>query len=543
MTRSMRWLLFAAVAATLLGKPGQAATYTAASCTESDVQTAINNEQAHPVDGDVISIPAGSCTWTGSSGISQTFNNSVTIQGAGAISSTSGGTTTTGSDLTAITDNLSNPGVFGFTTVSGKSLRVKGIAFLQNSSSAHGFLLGLGGSSTAVRLDDCHFHVLYYGAQFYGSILGVADHNYYDTPTNEGNVSFSINLHNGATWGGATDLLGYNSWSDTDHWGSSEFFFIEDSRFYNGGVSDSHDGARYVFRHNTVTGDGTESGQMYAHSLAEGQPSLPQRAVEIYDNNVSNGGDNSNPFFTEAGGTLLFWGNTVSGGYNGALQLTYKRTSVAHFSAPPNDWGNCGVSGGVGWDGKALSNGYPCLAQPGRGAGDLLSGTGTPPYNFPTICNYTDGDCAAQIHAGGWAHQVLDPIYVWNNSYIQNPYHGNLITLDNNIASIVSDNRDYYQQFGTYAESGSWNGTKGINQTNRAPVSGTGGDNCTAGRDLMTGGDAPGVGWWDTSNSTLYVCTTTNTWTAYYTPYTYPHPLTQNGAPVTPPTNLVAAVQ
>jgi len=36
-------------------------------------------------------------------------------------------------------------------------------------------------------------------------------------------------------------------------------------------------------------------------------------------------------------------------------------------------------------------------------------------------------------------------------------------------------------------------------------------------------------GYWATDQSTLYQCTATNTWTAYYTPYTYPHPLTLIG--------------
>ncbi len=35
-------------------------------------------------------------------------------------------------------------------------------------------------------------------------------------------------------------------------------------------------------------------------------------------------------------------------------------------------------------------------------------------------------------------------------------------------------------------------------------------------------------GFWKTDTNTLYKCTAPNTWTLYYTPYTYPHPL-QNG--------------
>jgi len=34
-----------------------------------------------------------------------------------------------------------------------------------------------------------------------------------------------------------------------------------------------------------------------------------------------------------------------------------------------------------------------------------------------------------------------------------------------------------------------------------------------------------GVGYWATDTNTLYRCTATNTWEAYYTPYAYPHPL------------------
>lgn len=65
-----------------------------------------------------------------------------------------------------------------------------------------------------------------------------------------------------------------------------------------------------------------------------------------------------------------------------------------------------------------------------------------------------------------------------------------------------------------------------------------------------------GVGYWATNQScsdltgmvgtapttpisgTLYKCTATDTWTAYYTPYTYPHPLRSAGGALSPPSGL-----
>ena len=77
------------------------------------------------------------------------------------------------------------------------------------------------------------------------------------------------------------------------------------------------------------------------------------------------------------------------------------------------------------------------------------------------------------------------------------------------------------------------------------------------GTTAPTGTCTTGVGYWVASTATptasssviqaasLYKCTATNTWTRYYSPYTYPHPLRTGGggSTVAPPTNLISTVQ
>ena len=59
-----------------------AATINAANCTQSTVQAAINSA----ADGDTVTVPAGTCTWSAAVSIS---NKTITLRGAG---SGSGGT-------------------------------------------------------------------------------------------------------------------------------------------------------------------------------------------------------------------------------------------------------------------------------------------------------------------------------------------------------------------------------------------------------------------------------------------------------------------
>jgi len=120
---------------------------------------------------------------------------------------------------------------------------------------------------------------------------------------------------------------------------------------------------------------------------------------------------------------------------------------------------------------------------------------------------YHDNLVTPSTASDGMPQHISDSYY-WNNrknSTRVDPYISESINYGGSIGIVPQANRDYWYQ------GASFNGTSGVGVglLSERPSSGL----------------TVGVAYWATDTRTLYRATAANTWTTYYTPYTYPHPL------------------
>jgi hypothetical protein len=514
---------------------------TAISLSQSDISTAWNSAT---LDGTNLTLPAGTVTWTSQLTLTQT--HSMTLLGAGAISGTglAASISGTGSDLTTININTSiDQPVLIISTIAGKSFRMSGIAFHSlNTVVIDTGAVFLNGQSTSVRIDHNHFNQLNnVDMVFAGGVQGVIDHNQFDEGFNDEN---SVRITDPG-WNGDTEGLGNKSWADSSHFGTGQFMYMENNNFqYTGtlgstscGVASGHgfafdvggDGGRAVFRFNAV---GTHVA-LQTHGTSGGtQDHRGLRALIVDDNTF-----NFNPsvptdcfaFLVQYEGGTGFWYNNKINGFLQYIHNYVPRINNVTYgeNATPNGWGYCGTAQtgtGSNWDQSATGTGYACLDSTGRGQGDLLSGL------FPSKINNTTGTIA-------WPHQVLEPMYVWSSPLT--PVPSNPLTyFANSSGAVTVQNQDYYVQLPNQDNAATFNGTAGIGC---GPVDA----NCTS-PVTRPATCTVGVAFWNTSTSTLSKCTALNTWTNFYTPFTYPHPLVGGGPPPptspAPPTALAGSV-
>jgi len=472
-------------AGVILNSSAFAATIRAASCVSSDVQAAINSATA----GDTIVLPPCTVTYTtpASNTPSVNINKAVTVQGQTICAGRA--TTLACTDQTIINDGTgTGPDEDPF-LISVSGGRLTGITiFDPRPNGDYKFAVDTARGTTNWRIDHCHIHPSNTTTGGIGALgFGLIDHNYIDT-ANTG-VSGQGDHPLDAKYNGD-----YN-WSQPLNAGTANAIYIEDNEFVYSQVLngiDNYDGARWVFRYNDV--QGTNIANHGLDSTSNGRSTM---LSEVYNNTFSNSGTHIYQWFVTRGGTYFVFNNVISasgGSFDLFIDLREYRADTSQYQ-----WGICDGTNPI--DGNTLGQqGWPCMDQVGRATNQLA----TPSYSWgnnwkgsaPTVANTQvcgSSDCSSTNRAG--VYQILN-------------------------------NREFY------VEAPNFNGTVGT---------GTG---LLSARPATCSGS---VGYWATDTNTLYQCSGANTWSAFYRPYSYPHPLqTQGSAPVsgiTPPTNLVTIVR
>ena len=289
----MRLTALALLAATLIfgfSRFTGATTVNANSVSQSDVAAAIGSA----VDGDIVTIPAGTATWTRTLPVTK----AITLQGAGI-------------GATIIKDNASNVKLIDCSLVASQLTRITGIEFQDGgrtpAAAAPGGIIHIEGSNTngsLFRFDHCKWTDLN-GFFVLNTVIGVVDHNIVTV----GNHVYEWMYPYGSGWNGAA--YGDGSWAEPANYGSSQFLFIEDNTFtctrttIQGTLTDGFNGARFVVRHNSI--NNFLIGNHGTESPGRGRSS---RAMEIYNNQIDC--NHFNRYVSGArGGGELFHDNTI----------------------------------------------------------------------------------------------------------------------------------------------------------------------------------------------------------------------------------------
>jgi hypothetical protein len=458
--------------------PPPPGTVAAASCSRAAVQAAIDAA----LDGETVLVPAGSCAWTGPVRLAN--DRGVTLRCATAL-----GCTIAADGQAVLLD-----------TVAGANDRLYRITGFRFRNAAAAFVIWFDGNGTLsrVRVDHNAFETatdsvaIFFGdTQGVANWYGVVDHN---TMTGPGSSTFVQII-------GAT-----NDSPPPSQLGTPNNLFVEDNTvsfttmtnagkscldlWGNGAVVWRHNSTRncLVASHGVTHSGGPQNLELYGNALAVDAGAASQGVADGY-----------RLFHHQGSGELIAFDNTFTafaGRSGDPLELTHYRSAPPDVAGYDAALGRCDGTQPRDGNRAPVSTyfGYPCWRQPGRDfAGNLV------------------------------------PIYVWNNRWSDTGGKVDLLvatpwgTSSPAVEDHVRPDRDYY------------NAVSGSAQTSPAsPFDGTTGmgfgtlanrPRTCATNPLERGG---GVGYFATDQGpqgTLYQCSATDTWTAWYAPQPYPHPL------------------
>jgi hypothetical protein len=364
------------------GESAQGATINAASCEQTDVQAAIDSANS----GDIVIIPSGECTWSGSVSIPDA--KKITLQGSGY-----NNTVITRSE-TAISMNESGS-------------RVTGIGFIQPESGDQ--IIHVQG--TGWRIDHCKFnntsgnsavsiHATGYNIVTYPT--GLIDNNTF--------LNGRVLVNGLGTFAKMSGI-----WAGDLLLGTGDAVYVEDNVFIRNdnamrNAIDSNRGGKYVFRFNSVTNSHLE-----AHSL-QSSNERATRKWEIYRNthHLESGVSYYYPYRIR-GGTGIIFDNAFTGAwYHIGIALDNVRSYRSIGSS-----GLC--DGSSDWDGNQDATGWPCRDQIGRSTDEWL---------------WTDSN--------PYPPQESAPAYLWGNDAQDNSIWPAVVI--NSGGDHIKANRDFYDE-------------------------------------------------------------------------------------------------
>jgi hypothetical protein len=469
----------------------------AASVSRADVLDCVNASTA----GDTITVPAGTSTWASAIALPA---KDLEIIGATVISC-SGGSSSSSPITCSAVDNTTITCPMCFTVNLQVTQRISGFTMLGASDG------GIGSIDNQNPLK--HFRVDHNRIvsnsgwapmEIAGDSNAVHPQGIFDH-----NILVDIAVHSNGTaygWDDSCSTCQHQLWAQATPLGNSQaVIYIEANHFQNTAnnvnSADSNYGGRYVFRFNNIT-----SGRhtVEVHGM-QGENRGSQR-TEIYHNAASGlTGFSGTTFFR--GGSGVIFGNRQASEFSFGVLFANDRSE---YDDPIDGVGFCdGTHIGVDQNVPGQS-GWRCRDQIGV-VGDAVQWQHSPTF-------------------GAW-NQILAPIYIFDNMTGGSQMS---VEIDNagNAALHIQANRDYY----SYIQNFSGTSSVGSGPIALRPAL------CTAGVAYW----ATDEGEWNSLSAgpdgRLYKCTATNTWTLYFTPYTYPHPWTQSNnilsVPLAAPQNL-----